>query len=61
MSNLLNRSAARVPTPEMPSLPLVPPEIHARYAAAMAQIPTVNLSTRPARRSAALPAVGSFG
>lgn len=61
MSNRLNRSAARVPAPETPSLPLVPPAIHARYAAAMAQIPPVNLSLRPARRSAALAAVGSFG
>jgi hypothetical protein len=61
MSSLLNRSVARVPTPETSSLPLVPPEIHARYAAAMAQIPPVNLSIRPTRRSATLPAVGSFG
>ena len=61
MSDLRTRSAARVPDPETIGLPLVPPTIRARYAEAMAQIPRVRLSIRPARPSAALPAAQSFG
>jgi hypothetical protein len=61
MSSLQNRSAARVLDPETMGLSLVPSEIRARYAEAMAQIPRVSLSIRPARSSAAMPAVGSFG
>jgi hypothetical protein len=61
MSSLQNRSTARVLDPETKGFPLVPPTIRARYAEAMAQIPRVRLSIRPARSSANLPAVGSFG
>ena len=61
MSSLQNRFAARVLAAETAGLSIVPSEIRARYAEAMAQIPRVRLSIRFARRSADLPAVGSFG
>jgi hypothetical protein len=61
MSSLLDRSAARAPASETLRLPLVPPEIRARYADAIARIPHVRITIRPEHRSAALPTVGSFG
>lgn len=61
MSSLQNRSAARIPASETAGLPIVPLEIRACYAEAMAQIPRVRLSIRSNRCSADLPVVGSFG
>lgn len=61
MSDLRTRSAARIPAPEMQGLPLIPPELRACYAETMAMLPRVTLSIRPKRKSANLPAVGSFG
>ncbi|ACL62373.1 conserved hypothetical protein [Methylobacterium nodulans ORS 2060] len=61
MSSLHKRSAARVLTPNSLSPPLVPPEIHARYAEIMAKIPRVRLDVgRPAKMAEPLPAVSSF-
>ena len=60
MSDLRTRFAARIPDPASQDPPLVPPEIRARYAEAMAQVPRVRLSICPAHLSAGLPAVGSF-
>lgn len=61
MSDLPTRSAARLTTPEALGLPLVPPQIRARYAEAMAQIPLVHLRIRSARSPADLPATQTFG
>jgi hypothetical protein len=61
MSSLQNRFAARIPASETAGPSIVPSEIRARYADAMARIPHVRIGIRPERRSAVLPAVGSFG
>lgn len=61
MSDLRTRSAARVPNSDATSIPLVPPEIRARYAEAMMRIPHKRTSIHFARRIADPPAVRSFG
>lgn len=61
MSDLHQRSAARLPATNPINLPLVPPEIRASYAAAMAEMPRVRTKAdRPAKPSESLPAAGSF-
>jgi hypothetical protein len=61
MSDLHKRSTARLPATSPTNLPLVPPEIQASYAAAMAEMPRVRIKAdRSAKPSASLPSVGSF-